>query len=154
MMLIFFTVLFLTYHLVNLVKGGFGRELLVEVGKETVKKQKVGADNYKEDKDLLIKVLMYFIPALMLAALQILYYCFSINSDPFLFPTLFMILHMVISIAYAYIKPKKTEDLTIERNAERYIKKLERKYKPKNVIIQLINVTYFAYMLFATVFMG
>ncbi|WP_310876963.1 hypothetical protein [Priestia megaterium] len=152
-MLIIFTIFFLTFYLVVLAKGGIARGLAIEIAKEDIKKQKEGADNYQPNKELAIKMLPCFVPLIGVVIVQFLYYCFSLNSDPFLFPTLIMLLYMVLGFVYNVVKPKKKADLTVERNAERHLKKLEKR-SLKGTLQNLVYVTYFAYMLFAAVFMG
>jgi hypothetical protein len=138
---------------VVLAKGGIARGLAIEIAKEDIKKQKEGADNYQPNKELAIKMLICFVPLIGVVVVQFLYYCFSLNSDPFLFPTLIMLLYMVLGFVYNFVKPKKKADLTVERNAEKHLKKLEKR-SLKGTLQNLVYVTYFAYMLFATVFMG
>jgi len=152
-MLILFTIFFLTFYLIALVKGGFGREIAIEMAKEEIKKQKEGADNYQPNKELLIKAIVCFVPLIALAFVQFLYYCFSLNSDPFLFPTLIMLLYFVFGFVYGIAKSKKKADLTVERNAEKHLKNLQKR-SLKQTLSSLLYVTYFAYMFFAAVFVG
>ncbi|MEM4994800.1 hypothetical protein WKH56_19760 [Priestia sp. SB1] len=98
-------------------------------------------------------MLLCFVPLIGVVIVQFLYYCFSLNSDPYLFPTLIMLLYLVLGFVYGIVRPKKKADLTVERNAEKHLKKLEKR-SLKQTLSSLVYVTYFAYMLFAAVFMG
>ncbi|PHA03060.1 hypothetical protein COE51_01575 [Bacillus pseudomycoides] len=151
-MMIFFTVLFLTYYCITLAKGKVFSGFLKEACEEEIKKQRVGADNYKANDEFVVKSLFFVLFAVVFLITAFSYYCVALKYDPLKYPTLILLFYTIVEFSRGFVKGKKKVDLSTEEQANAYRRKAAKTRTLKGTLIQLTSITYFTYMLLQLVF--
>lgn len=152
-MLIFFTVVFVAYYLISVVKGKPFKSLIEAIGEDDIRKQREGSDNYKMDKDLVLKMLLtVFLFMIPFVVIQLIYLCNALNDDPYKYPTLSLLAYYFFIIVWIAVKGKKKRDLSTDRAIEKYRKTLKKNRTVKGTLISLAFLVYFIYMLIVLAF--
>lgn len=151
-MMIFLSLFYLVFYLVGLVKGKLFYNFMIQHGEEEIKKAQQGTDNYKPSEEWMIKAGLTVLVMLTILLVQVIYYCVAVQYDPFVLPTVAMILYFLCIVLKNTIKGGNKKDLTTERNVEKYRKQLQKKRSVRSVVMNLTYVIYFGYMLFSLIF--
>lgn len=147
--MIFFTLFFFTLALSVLVKGRLFKDLRIEFGEAEIKK--ASNPDYKFSNELLSKLLFLFIGIVFYIITFITYLIKALSIDPYVYPTIIMILFIVSS--YVFNKNTPKDDLKTEEGIEAYRKKLSNnKRKLKGILKNFIAAMYFVYMFYILVF--
>lgn len=152
-MMLFFTVIFITYFLALLVKGNLFYDLIIKTGEEKIKNAEKGLDSKEIGEEGKKFIYVMFLVLLPMMFTEIIYVLNALTIDYLKYPTILMLLNIII--AFVRIKSTKEVDLTIEENKIKFRENLYKNTKKrtfKGAIIQLINLTYFVYMFYLLVF--
>lgn len=144
----FLTIFFFAFSLAALVKGNMFKKLRIDVGEYEIKK--AIDSTAKVEESLLIRMLslIFFMSAIMV--LEIIYLLKALHIDPYIYPTIIMIL--LILTGYIFTKSSK-KDLATESGIAEYRKKLhDNKRKVSGILRSVLKVIYFAYMFYILVF--
>lgn len=147
-MMVFLTIVFFAVTLSYLVKGTIFYDLGIEIGEDDISRAR--DSEYKTPEKLAVKIIFFVIFGIVYMITYMVYLIKSLTIDPYIFPTVLIILNIVSNFIF-----KKTikKDLTTEEGIAAYRKKL---YKPKRTFIGTIKtiftVSYFAYMFYILVF--
>jgi len=152
--MIFWTVVFITYYLMVLVRGNIFYDILQKAGELTIKQATMTT---KKEKDAIgseiMKVAWKILLAIPLLIAECIYLFKAISIDTLKYPTLIILFYSLLT-TFVLNKSKKTkEDLTTEEGRIRYKITLEKikRYSFKSFITTLIFLGYFGYMFYLLV---
>lgn len=148
--MIFLTIVFIAYYLIVLVKGSFLSDLIIKAGEDEIKRVETGSKNVDESTYKLAATGCFFI---VLLVLELIYLVLAISHDIYKYPTLILILYVILT--FAFTKWGRKKDLTTDDGRNAYRKQLYQKnkrYSFKGFMIRLLFLTYFCYMFYILVF--
>ncbi|MGZ9868248.1 hypothetical protein ACU3L3_07475 [Priestia endophytica] len=152
-MFTFFTILFLVFSIVALIKGDIFQSVKITMGEDEIKRQQLGTDNYVPDKKMIGSLLTIFLVMLPFAIAKMIYLCVALSYDPFTYPTLALLVYLITSLIIGFTKKKTKIDLSTDKKIEDYRKSLNKKRTVKGVLISIVYIVHLAYMLVAMAFM-
>lgn len=124
-MMIFFTLMFITFYLATLLKGNLFYDSFKDI-----------KDVNNMDKKTQAKVIgVVFGIVVPMFITEIIYLIKALSIDTLKYPTILMILNIIVHMIIIKNKPQEMKKRTF-----------------KGTIVQLLNVTYFGYMFYLLVF--
>jgi hypothetical protein len=154
--MLFWTIVFFTFSIIKLIKGNVFYETSVAMAEAEVKK--ANPELSKADKDNIDKEILknggaiFSIGVLIMAIAEIIYYLKAVNLDIYKYPTIGMILLVILIVVKGAIKKKP--DLSSELKQKEYLAKV---YANKRTLFgtfnTLANLVYFGYMFYVFVLM-
>jgi large-conductance mechanosensitive channel len=149
-MFAFFTILFLIYELLVLMKGLPFYNKRVKIHELELEKHKEGADVGA----IIIEQTKNFIPIiltfLVIGFAYFIYLISAIEKDVYKYPTLLMLALFIFNFIKAI--NKKAPNLSTEEGRNEYKSNIYKKRTVKSTVMSLIGVAYFTYMLLFAVF--
>lgn len=152
--MLFWTIVFFTFSIIKLIKGDVFHQTSITIAEAEVKKanpelSKIGKDNI--DKEVLKNGgAIVSIVGLIMVIAEIVYYLKAINLDIYKYPTIGMILLVVLIVVKSSIVKKP--DLSTELDQKKYLAKI---YANKRTLFgtfnTLVNLAYFGYMFYVLV---
>ena len=152
--MLFWTLVLIAFTIIKLIKGGFFKEVIVNVAELTVKQYNPETSE-KEKKALQEEVLkvswVYLLFGLVTVIVHIVYLLNAIELDPLKYPTLIMIAWVMLAFIKGVVTKKM--DLSIEQNRKIYLSKayLLNKRTLQGTIKNLLFLSYFGYMFYLSI---
>jgi hypothetical protein len=157
-MMIFLTIVFLTYYLIMLAKGNIYYDTGVKIVELELEKQ-TNKNNYLKTKLIEKEQLNLTLPLLLLIPFcisQIIYLIYAIGIDIHKYPTIFMILYSIFTIVKGQISQRaknKTENKDNISKIKTFLSK-NKKRSFNYFLSSLIHVSYFGYMFYLLTMKG
>ncbi len=127
------------------------KQTMIDLGEESIKKAKVGADNYRPSIDLGLPSLGLILTMVSTLVFDLLYLSLAFGHDPLAYPTLSLLGLYVLSIIAAVIKGKIKPDLTTDSGIHKYRNKLKSGRSFISIASILIWIAYYVYMLYVLI---
>jgi hypothetical protein len=127
----------------------------MKLGELIIKKYEYNNDNHiinEEYKKESLKVIFPMLLFLFLFFAEFIYYICAFSIDTYKYPTMFLILFLVLSMVLRYKPAKKLEDIGVEEFRKNLYK--TKKYSFQSFIYQIIYLSYFSYMFYVLVFIN
>ncbi|MEW5569737.1 hypothetical protein [Rossellomorea marisflavi] len=141
--MLFLTLFFIFTYGLALVKGRLFHETIVEEVKLSIKKANEPEYSYPTEFSLrFIGVALYLV---ILTIILAVYLIKAISIDPFLYPTLSIIVVHFIGFISGNLLNKKY-DLTDPKQASVKLSKAEKRHSVRRSVFNLIETSYFIYM--------
>jgi hypothetical protein len=151
-MLIFLTIMFIAIYTAALIKGGFLKDVHISLGESAIKIAQGEKETavYSSDQVLtaLLKTVLIAIPLFLL---QLLYYIFALDNDPYTYPTLTFMIYTVSALTYGIIKRNKKPNLNNEEDIVAYRKKLYKGRTIRGTLLTVLHLSYFLYMFYVLI---
>lgn len=140
--MLFFALLFIFTSVYGLIKGKLFYNEILDSVKADIKK--ASGEITEVPKEIAVKLIVIMLYLSFYGIAQWVFIIKSLTIDPYLYPTLgvilFIFLNFVINIS------KKNKDLTTEEGRAKYLVKQSRRYTFSGFINKLVYITYFGYM--------
>lgn len=143
---------FIILNGVTLLKGGFFRETLIQIGELSIKQEQGRYLTSDEKSELIVKGVGVWLLAIFCLILQAIFYTWALKIDVYTYPTLFMLIWLITSLIITFGNYKK-KDLKDEKGAKEYRKSLYKGRTLKVTLSSIAGLLYFAYMFYVIVFM-
>jgi hypothetical protein len=141
-MMLFLALLFIFSSTYTLIKGKLFYDVILESVNADIKKAR---GEIKEiSKETAGKLLFVGLYLMVYSLVQIIFLIKSLNLDPYIFPTLSIIIFIFLN--YVFSLTRKSKDLTTEEGRAKYLVKHSRRYTFYGTIHKLIFIAYFGYM--------
>ena len=150
--MLFWTIVFITYHLAFIVRGNLYHDIMKKSGELTLKQAETEDKKEKDNiaKELVKKAWPIWIGSIILIA-EIIYILSALKIDVLKYPTAITLFYMIfVGLILSKVNKEQKYDLKIEEDRTNYkleIKKLKR-YTFKGIISNLIYITYYCYMFY------
>ena len=151
--MIFWTLVFITFTLIKLIKGSIFKETLIKVAEIAVKGSYPELSE-EEKKNLQTESFrigwQYFLFGLIVIIVHIIYLLNAIDLDPIKYPTLLMIAWIILAFVKGIVSKKL--DLSTEEKRKSYLAKVYlSKRTLSGTILNLVFLSYFGYMFYLLV---
>jgi hypothetical protein len=140
--MLFFALLFIFTSAYGLIKGKLFYKEILESVKADIKK--ASGEINEVPKEVAVKLIMIMLYFSFYGIAQWIFIIKSLTIDPYLYPTLGVILFIFLS--FLFNATKKSKDLTTEEGRARYLVSQSRKYTFSGMLNKLVYITYFGYM--------
>lgn len=141
-MMLFLALLFIFTSTYGLIKGKLFYDIILDSVNADIKKAR---GEIKEiPKETAGKLLVVGLYMLFYALFQIIFIINSLNRDPYIFPTLGILIFIFLN--YVFSLTRKGKDLTTEEGRAKYLVKNAKRYTFYGTIHKLIFIAYFGYM--------
>lgn len=153
--MLFWTIIFLCISIIGLIKGSLFYNTNIKTGELTIKLSQ--ATNEKEKEELKKEVFKagwgVLLFGIMFIIARIIYLLSAIHYDFLKYPTLVIIAIMAIVFIKQIVTPNNTKDsnLNTEETINKYRAKIYQKRTVSGFLMNLINLSYFGYMLWILV---
>jgi len=146
--MLFWTLVFITFYLINLSKGSILYNSTIKLGELTLEYNKEGISNIKKKeigKEMLFMLIPVFLVILLLIIQTIFLIC-AIHIDYLKYPTIIILAFIILNI----VKSVKKPTTKINLSTEEYRKKLylTKKRTFKGTLITLMYLAYYFYMFY------
>lgn len=148
--MLFLTLVFLSLTFVSLVKGKLFYQFAIDLGEENIKQQTVS--DYKPNTSLAGKMITFSLFAVVYLVTYFIYLTNAIGLDPLKYPSLLMLLWVLIGFIMRYKNGSNKLDFTNQDVVNKFRKKIYKKRTLKGTIEKLISTSYFVYMIYVIVF--
>ncbi|WEG18648.1 hypothetical protein PQ478_09215 [Alkalihalophilus pseudofirmus] len=148
------TVILLTVAIYNVVTGKLFKSFIVQAGEYQIKEFRKEEIKDEETIKLVIKLVFVLLATLSLLTLTIVYLCFALSYDPFVYPSLAMLSLYILNIIVSLIRSKKLKGAPKSEDDVRKLQsKIYRKRTFKSTVIGVVGLAYYLYMFAALVFL-
>lgn len=150
-MMLFFTIVFITWFFASLIKGNLYYNLTKESGLEEIKRNENSIEKIGDAQTKMLALVFLIILPMFIT--EVIYLINAFNIDTLKYPTMFMIVWFILNLV---IGKKNSNDLKTSEGREKYKEKLYtmKKRTFKGTMSQLIYLSYFGYMFYMIVFKG
>jgi hypothetical protein len=140
--MLFFSLLFIFTSVYGLIKGRLFHNVFLESANANIKKARGEIKDIPKEiqgKELIVVAYLSFY-----TIAQFIFIINSLTIDPYLYPTLGIIIFIFLN--FVINSGKKSKDLTTEEGRAKYLVSQSKRYTFYGFVHKVINITYFSYV--------
>ena len=151
--MLFWTLVLITFTIIKIIKGGFFKDTIIKLAELTIEENnpEISETEKKNKQAESLKVgWVYVLFGLVVVIVHIIYLLNAIDLDPLKYPTIIMIVWVMLAFIKGVVSKKM--DLSIEENRKIYLAKTYlSKRTLRGIILNLAFLSYFGYMFYLLV---